>query len=178
MTSAFVSSAPFASAFIPNQVLSCNILSSSIGRPAFVARKPYHPALQARPGWLICMAGGGARDNSQQPTAKELAKLYGGSYIGTSIALSIVSYATFYVMVSAGFDVRALVNAFGDLLATTPIGRPDILDSIPDTASTAALAYIAHKATSPLRFPVTVAATPVVAKAFSRKMPGEETEST
>lgn len=110
-----------------------------------------------------------AAEQGSATTAKELAQLYGGSYLGTSIGLSIVSYIVLYFMVAAGVDVRSLINAFGDWLATTPIGRPSALDSISDTASTATLAYIAHKATSPLRFPLTVAATPVVAKAFSKK---------
>lgn len=77
-------------------------------------------------------------------------------------------------MIAAGVDVRALVNAFGDLLSHTPIGRPAVLDSVSDTASTATLAYIAHKAVSPLRFPLTVAATPAVAKVFSKR--GEDKE--
>lgn len=123
------------------------------------------------------MAQGESSPNprGKETTAKELAQLYGGSYLGTSILLSIVSYIVLYFMIAAGVDVRGLVNAFGDLLAQTPIGRPSVLDNISDTASTATLAYIAHKATSPLRFPLTVAATPVMARAFSTKK-GHEAE--
>ena len=110
---------------------------------------------------------------AEKPSSKQLAKLYGGSYLGTSIGLSLLSYAVLYVMIAAGVDVRAVVSEFGNLLARTPIGRPAVLDSVPDTASTATLAYIAHKATSPLRFPLTVAATPAVARVFSRKKPDE-----
>ncbi|PXF41615.1 hypothetical protein BWQ96_08626 [Gracilariopsis chorda] len=110
-----------------------------------------------------------ANSNSKQPDAKELAKLFGFSYLGTSIAMSIVSYAVLYVMVAVGVDVRALMNSLGNFLASTPLGRPSIIDNISDTASTAALAYIAHKAMSPIRFPLTAAATPVVASFFSKK---------
>lgn len=113
-----------------------------------------------------------------QPTRKELAKLYGGSYLGTSIGLSLISYAALYFMIEAGVDVRGLVNAFGDWLSTTPLGKPEALDSVSDTASTAALAYIAHKVTSPLRFPLTIAATPIVARALSQSPPDDvDTES-
>lgn len=121
------------------------------------------------------MAQGDASKPDGEPNAKELAKLYGGSYLGTSIGLSLVSYVVLYAMIAAGVDMSVLVNGFGDLLAATPIGRPSVLDSIPDTASTATLAYIAHKATSPLRFPLTVAATPVIARVFSKKEPNEAT---
>lgn len=106
--------------------------------------------------------------NSPKPTAKQLAQIYGGSYLGTSIGLSVISFGAFYVLVYVGVDVRAITNAFGDWLATTPLGRPAALDNISDAASAAAIAYVAHKVTSPLRFPLTIAATPLVARFFSK----------
>lgn len=112
-------------------------------------------------------AGEGMKSNSEK--AKEFAKLYGGSYLGTSTAMAVVSYAIWYGLVSAGVDVVALIRSLGDWLATTPIGRPSALDSINETVGTATLAYIAHKASSPLRFPLTIAATPFVARAFAKK---------
>ncbi|CAN8063652.1 unnamed protein product [Agarophyton chilense] len=125
------------------------------------------------PYTTTCMAS----SNSTKPDAKELAKLYGGSYLATSVGLSIISYLVLYAMVAVGVDVRTLMNTLGDFLATTPLGRPSVIDNISDTASTAALAYIAHKAMSPLRFPLTVAATPVVAKLFSKNGSGSEETS-
>ena len=103
---------------------------------------------------------------SRSEQAKEAAKLYGGAYLGTSISFAIVSYATWYALVKAGVDVVGLIRALGDWLATTPVGRPAVLDRINETVGTAALAYIAHKASSPLRFPLTIAATPFVANAL------------
>ncbi len=103
-------------------------------------------------------------------TAKEFAKLYGGSYIGTSMSMSAVSFICWYLLVQAGVDVVGLIQGLGDWLATTPIGRPDVLSRINETVGTATLAYIAHKASSPLRFPLTIAATPFVARAFSKKV--------
>lgn len=81
--------------------------------------------------------------------------------------MSLVSYAVLYALVYAGVDVRALTNAFGDFLAATPLGRPAVLNNVSDAAGAAAIAYVAHKVTSPLRFPLTLAATPFVAKVFS-----------
>lgn len=104
-----------------------------------------------------------------QPSAQDLAKLYGGSYLGTSIGMSIVSFSVLYALVYIGVDVRSLTNAFGNWLATTPLGRPSALDNVSDAASAAAIAYVAHKVTSPLRFPLTIAATPLVARIFSEK---------
>lgn len=116
--------------------------------------------------------------SGNKPTPQELAKLYGGSYLGTSIALSIVSYGVFYALVYVGVDVRGITNAFGNWLATTPLGRPSALDNVSDAASAAAIAYVAHKVASPLRFPLTIAATPFVARIFSKKpTPGDSNSS-
>lgn len=106
--------------------------------------------------------------------AKEFAQLYGFSYVGTSVTMSAVSFAVWYALVAAGVDVRAVISALGDWLATTPVGRPSVLADISDSVGTATLAYIAHKASSPLRFPLTIAATPVVARAFSRRKGGDD----
>jgi hypothetical protein len=97
-------------------------------------------------------------------TAKELASRYGGAYLGTSVALSIVSFAAFYALIAVGVDVRGGIVALGDWLATTPLGRPAVLDNVSDVGGTFALAYVAHKATSPLRFPPTIVATEIVAR--------------
>lgn len=43
-----------------------------------------------------------------------------------------------------------------------------------EKVGTAALAYAAHKAASPIRFPPTVALTPIVAKWFGKKAEGEQ----
>jgi len=101
--------------------------------------------------------------------AKELLTLYGPVYLGTSISFAAVSFTFFYVLVSTGVDVRQFVESIGDLLAKTPLGRPAVLDQLSPQVGTVALAYIAHKATSPLRFPLTVAAVPFVAKLFKKR---------
>mmetsp|Transcript_53222 Transcript_53222/g.130432 ORF Transcript_53222/g.130432 Transcript_53222/m.130432 type:complete len:166 (+) Transcript_53222:44-541(+) len=100
---------------------------------------------------------------SQKDTAKELLTVYGPAYLGTSMISSLVSIPVWYVLVSVGVDVQSGLNSLGDFLATTPVGRPEILSNLSPELGTFALAYIAHKASSPLRFPLVVAATPWVA---------------
>ncbi|KAJ8908315.1 hypothetical protein NDN08_005028 [Rhodosorus marinus] len=114
---------------------------------------------------VVCAAEGG---KSKADKATDLMKIYGGSYLATSISTSVVSLATFYFAIEAGFDVPSMVNSFGDWLATTPLGRPAVLEQVNPSMGTFALAYIAHKATSPARFPLVVAAVPYVAKFFKK----------
>lgn len=165
-------------AFVQLSTSLFGVLPSASGRPyavssthatVFIARplrRPLNaPATLGQNHTALIMS---SSDSGNRPNAKELAKIYGGSYLGTSISMSIVSYAVLYFLVYAGVDVRALTNAFGNWLATTPLGRPAALDNVSDAASAAAIAYVAHKVTSPLRFPLTIAATPLVARIFSK----------
>jgi Protein of unknown function (DUF1279) len=93
-------------------------------------------------------------------SAKDLLKQYGAAYLLTSISLAIVSFALCYVAVDAGVDVPSLLARFGLSVAS---------DSALETGSKVALAYAAHKALSPVRFPPTVALTPLVAQRIGKK---------
>jgi hypothetical protein len=86
-------------------------------------------------------------------TAKELLKRYGGAYLLTSISFAVVSFAACYAAVSAGVDMGALLARVGLQASDTS-----------ERVGTAAVAYAAHKALSPVRFPPTVALTPIVAR--------------
>lgn len=111
----------------------------------------------------------------KRPTSgKELAARYGGAYLGTSISLSLISFGVLYALIAAGVDVRGGIIALGDWLAGTPLGRPKVLDNISEAGGTFALAYIAHKATSPLRFPPTLVATEFVARALKKAKSNEQ----
>merc|ERR1711879_123548 len=90
---------------------------------------------------------------SKTENAKALLTKYGSAYLLTSISFAIVSFGICYFLVSAGIDVAALLSKVGlDVnLTSERVGR-------------FAIAYAAHKAASPIRFPPTVALTPVVAK--------------
>jgi Protein of unknown function (DUF1279) len=90
-------------------------------------------------------------------SAKSLLKKYGIAYLATSIPLAIISFAICYVAVDNGVDVGALLSKVG------------IENSgAADTAGTFAIAYAAHKAASPIRFPPTVLLTPIVAKLIGK----------
>ena len=82
----------------------------------------------------------------------DLLKKYGAAYLITSISFAIVSYAICYFLISQGVDVGVLLKKIGIEASSTA-----------NNVGTAGLAYAVHKAASPIRFPPTVALTPVVA---------------
>lgn len=93
------------------------------------------------------------KQNDGGQTAKQLLQKYGIAYLATSIPLALVSFAICYALVDAGVDVAALLSKLG-------LGVSDTNEKV----GTFAIAYAAHKAASPIRFPPTVLLTPVVAK--------------
>lgn len=90
-------------------------------------------------------------------SAKSLLKKYGIAYLATSIPLAIVSFAICYALVDNGVDVGALLAKIG------------IESAASEKAGTFAIAYAAHKAASPIRFPPTVVLTPMVAKLIGKE---------
>ncbi|GLJ06915.1 hypothetical protein SUGI_0052380 [Cryptomeria japonica] len=95
--------------------------------------------------------------------AKQLLARYGGAYLATSISLSVVSFTVCYLLINAGVDVQGLLDKVG--IHTNETG---------EKVGTFALAYAAHKAASPIRFPPTVALTPMVAGWFGKKSKDKE----
>ncbi|ERN16173.1 hypothetical protein AMTRI_Chr11g152640 [Amborella trichopoda] len=95
---------------------------------------------------------------SKANQTKELLAKYGGAYLATSIFLSLVSFALCYLLVRAGIDIQGLLEKVG-IHADETGGK----------VGTFALAYAAHKAASPIRFPPTVALTPMVANWIRKK---------
>ncbi|KAL7154137.1 hypothetical protein ABFS83_04G214800 [Erythranthe nasuta] len=100
---------------------------------------------------------------SKGSQAKELLAKYGGAYLATSITLSLISFGLCYALINAGVDVPALLQKVG--ISTNETG---------EKVGTFALAYAAHKAASPIRFPPTVALTPVVASWIGKKVDKEK----
>lgn len=98
--------------------------------------------------------------------AKTLLKQYGSAYLITSVSFAIVSYAICYFLVDQGVDVASLLSKVGITTSSTS-----------EKVGTAAIAYAAHKAASPIRFPPTVALTPVVAKLIGKEAKEEEEEA-
>lgn len=99
-------------------------------------------------------------------SAKSLLKKYGIAYLATSIPLALVSFAICYVLVDNGVDMGALLAKVGIEGSNSA-----------ETAGTFGLAYAAHKAASPIRFPPTVLLTPVVAKWIGKEPSDEEEEA-
>jgi hypothetical protein len=100
---------------------------------------------------------------NQKVKPKDLFAKYGIAYLVTSITLAIISYALCYVLISNGVDVAAVLERVG--IKST---------SVASNAGTVAIAYAMHKAASPIRFPPTVALTPVVARWIGRRGAGKE----
>ncbi|XP_073525848.1 protein FAM210B, mitochondrial-like [Phyllobates terribilis] len=96
---------------------------------------------------------------SKGDEAKELLAKYGGAYLATSITLSLISFSLCYLLISAGVDVQSLLQKVG--ISASETG---------EKVGTFALAYAAHKAASPIRFPPTVALTPIVASWIGKKV--------
>lgn len=96
----------------------------------------------------------------QMDQAKALLKKYGSAYIATSVSLAVLSFTICYALVDSGVDVAEVLNKLGINVDS---------DSIEKTAGTATLAYVLHKATSPIRTIPVVALTPVVAEWIGKK---------
>lgn len=99
-------------------------------------------------------------------SAKSLLKKYGIAYLATSVPLALVSFCLFYLLVDRGVDVSSLLQKVGIDNAAT------------EKAGTFAIAYAAHKAASPIRFPPTVLLTPLVAKMIGKEPETESQEET
>lgn len=112
--------------------------------------------------WKIFSSKEGGKEENKEKSktdqAKELLTKYGGAYLATSIFLSLISFSLCYVLINAGIDVQALLQKVG--ISTNEAG---------EKVGTFALAYAAHKAASPIRFPPTVALTPIVASWIGKK---------
>jgi hypothetical protein len=100
--------------------------------------------------------------SSDTTSAKSLLAKYGIAYLATSIPLALISFAICYALVDSGVDVGALLEKVGIHAGDTG-----------EKAGTFAIAYAAHKAASPIRFPPTVALTPVVAKLIGKEVDEE-----
>lgn len=98
-------------------------------------------------------------------SAKSLLKKYGIAYLATSIPLALLSFCICYVLVDNGVNVAGLLENVGIQVSGAS-----------ETAGTFAIAYAAHKAASPIRFPPTVLLTPVVAKLIGKEVNEDEND--
>mmetsp|Transcript_13083 Transcript_13083/g.21185 ORF Transcript_13083/g.21185 Transcript_13083/m.21185 type:complete len:117 (+) Transcript_13083:1713-2063(+) len=86
-------------------------------------------------------------------------KRYGKIGIAVHMSLSAVSLGGWWLLVSSGVDVVKLGTKIGIDLSDS---------SVVSSTSTFAIAYGIHKLTMPLRLPISVAITPLVARALAR----------
>ncbi|TYZ54826.1 hypothetical protein PybrP1_007922, partial [[Pythium] brassicae (nom. inval.)] len=108
-------------------------------------------------------------EEQQQPTpqlswrqrAKTFALEYGRVGVCTHIVLSLVSFSTIYVGVSAGLDVSGLLDTVGLSVSAS--------ESTTHSAGSFVVAYAIYKLLSPVRWPLTFAVTPVVMRALRRR---------
>jgi hypothetical protein len=128
---------------------------------------------------------------SKTDQAKQLLAQYGSAYLVTSISFALVSFTACYALVTAGdaatycschstasIMLNMLCNAGVDVAALlSQVGLDVKSGSTSEAVGTFAIAYAAHKALSPVRFPPTVALTPVVARWF-KKDAGKDAGST
>ena len=98
-------------------------------------------------------------------SAKSLLKKYGIAYLATSIPLALLSFCICYVLVDNGVNVAGLLENVGIQVSGAS-----------EKAGTFAIAYAAHKAASPIRFPPTVLLTPVVAKLIGKEVNEEDND--
>jgi hypothetical protein len=112
-------------------------------------------------------AASGDEKKGSMATAGDLLKRYGGAYLLTSTSLALVSFSLCYLAVDNGVDIASLLGKVGIEVSSTS-----------ETVGTVGIAYAIHKAASPIRFPPTVALTPVVArKVFGKQEEAEEPEA-
>ena len=138
-------------------------MGSGTALGVFTKEKPAPTAEETTEKYGLEVGLAQAAKEKDGESAKSLLKKYGIAYLATSIPLAIVSFGICYVLVDNGVDVGALLSKVG-------IETSDAADK----AGTFAIAYAAHKAASPIRFPPTVILTPVVAKLIGKE-PDEDT---
>mmetsp|Transcript_81312 Transcript_81312/g.235055 ORF Transcript_81312/g.235055 Transcript_81312/m.235055 type:complete len:188 (+) Transcript_81312:158-721(+) len=132
--------------------------STSTGEPLHLLTKERPSVDETTEKYGLEVGLAQAAKEGDTESAKSLLKKYGIAYLATSIPLAIISFAICYVLVDNGVDVSSL-------LAKVGIETSDAADK----AGTFAIAYAAHKAASPIRFPPTVLLTPVVAKLIGKE---------
>mmetsp|Transcript_17841 Transcript_17841/g.45265 ORF Transcript_17841/g.45265 Transcript_17841/m.45265 type:complete len:136 (-) Transcript_17841:442-849(-) len=117
-------------------------------------------------------------------TLKETFVKHGRLAICIHVGLSIATFAGFYAAISSGVDVKRPLRAVGlldDPDPATPGGveaeagalgeastSRQVVEALGASGPTMAAAYVCNKAMMPVRAPITVALTPIVARWLHR----------
>eukprot|EP00871_Galdieria_phlegrea_P005386 jgi/Galph1/5849/GphlegSOOS_G4478.1 len=100
---------------------------------------------------------------------RQLIATYGLTFIMVSAFVSLVSLIFSYLLISTGVDVEYYIHQLGNWLEKTPLGRPSFFDKLTPELGTLAVAYLFHRLTSPLRFPLCVALTTYIGNKRARR---------
>lgn len=95
---------------------------------------------------------------------------YGKVGLAVHICLSTVSLVSCYMAVCLQLPVEGVLRRIGLNRASPPDteGHADVASTAVSTGSTAVIAFLLHKSLFPVRAPITVAATPLVANVLER----------
>ena len=85
---------------------------------------------------------------------------YGRVALGTHVVIGLTHLVSWYGVIRWGLDVPLLLEQHGGAVGAAVVER------LPEGSGDFMLAYAIHKATSPVRMGVTVAITPLVARAM------------
>lgn len=100
---------------------------------------------------------------------RHLVATYGATFIVVSVIMSVTSFLLSLLVVSVGVDVKGFLEQLGNWLETTTFGKPSFFDKLSPQLGSVAMAYLVHRLTSPLRFPLCVAVTRYIGKLRTRR---------
>ncbi|KAJ6647618.1 Protein FAM210B, mitochondrial [Pseudolycoriella hygida] len=93
---------------------------------------------------------------------KNAVKDYGSTVIIFHVGISLISLGSFYLLVSSGLDIVAILQHFG-------WGDSTLSNKLAAGASTFVVAYAVHKVFAPVRISITLGATPFIVKYLRNK---------
>ncbi|XP_049831565.1 uncharacterized protein LOC126272635 isoform X1 [Schistocerca gregaria] len=102
-----------------------------------------------------CSTNDANKPLSQKQKLKQAVKDYGATVIVFHIGISLISLGGFYLAVSSGLDVAALLRTFG-------------ASDVAAGASTFVMAYAVHKVCAPVRIGITLTAAPFIVRYLRR----------
>lgn len=100
----------------------------------------------------------------KQSKAQQLKKVfreYGAVGVGLHIGISLVSLGTFYLLISSGVDVPAVLLKLG-------LGESLVQSKVATGTGTFVVAYAIHKLFAPVRISMTLVSAPLVVRYFRR----------
>ncbi|XP_068118794.1 protein FAM210B, mitochondrial [Hyperolius riggenbachi] len=133
--------------------------------PPRVTARPIRALSQGPSEPLVKETGGTADSGENKPSKRQqltrVFKEYGGVAVAFHVGISLVSLGIFYVLVSNGLDVPALLLKLG-------VSESVVQSKLAAGTSTFVLAYAIHKVFAPLRMTITVVSVPLLVRYFRK----------